>query len=158
MSDQSNLEALVESAIVAALTPAVTAVAPTLSVVGFWQPAAEGNIKVSKRSVIDVKVPPRESETWDHEQVVLRPLVAVQLTAEDDERGALLTAVSAAVLGVLGTWDADDDAAASALSVAGIFRCDAVMFGQGGDCAFDASEKMWFAIFPINIKGCLVTA
>ncbi len=146
---QAQLERLIEAKIVAALETAVT----DRGVIGFWQAAAAGRVKHLAGSLCAVRVTPRESEGWDSRNVTLHVFINVRGAAEDDPTGALVAAASEAAVGVFGAWDTDDDAAAAALDIDNLFRCDAVSFAPGGDCGYDEQVSAWFAMWAVNIKG-----
>lgn len=146
------LEQLIEAKICAALSAVVTG----LPVIGFWQPAAAGTVKDRPRSCIDVTVKPRSCEGWGSDVLNLRAVVSIESANDDDPTGAILSAAVEKTLGVVAAWDTDDDAAAAALNITSIFRCDAVMFAPGGDCGLDDAQGVRFASVMVDIAGCLI--
>lgn len=151
MSDATHaqLERLLEAQIVTALE----AVISDRPVIGFWQAVSDGLVKTVGGSTVAVRMQPRESVGWDARNVTMHLLVNIKGASEDDPTGAAMVAAFEAALGVFGEWDTDDDAAAAALDVTGLFRCDAVMFAPGSDCGWDEASGAWFAVLAIDIKG-----
>jgi len=143
------VERLVEAKIVTAIAAAV---AP-LQVFDFWTAAAAGTEKQRPLSYIDVCVMPRVGVAHNSDAVTLRSFVNIVCAVADDATGAKLPTAFEAVNGVIGAWDSDDDAAAASLDVDGAFRCDAVMFTDGGDCGFDSAAQVWFATIMLEVKG-----
>ena len=122
----------------------------------FWSPTDEGLSKESARTCFEVRVLPRESEGYSSRQITLRAVLSVIASREDDATGAHMTEMFEALLGIIGGWDKDNDASAAALDIAGVFRCDGVMFGSGGDCGYDEQRASWYATMAVEIVGCLV--
>jgi hypothetical protein len=148
---RAQIERLTEANIGAAIR-AVT----TRHVELFWSPTDEGLSKESARTCFEVRVLPRESEGYSSRQITLRAVLAVIASREDDATGAHMTEMFEALLGIIGGWDKDNDASAAALDIAGVFRCDGVMFGSGGDCGYDEQRASWYATMAVEIVGCLV--
>jgi hypothetical protein len=121
----------------------------------FWSPTDEGLSKESARTCFEVRVLPRESEGYSSRQITLRAVLSVIASREDDATGAHMTEMFEALLEIIGDWDKDNDAASAALDIAGVFRCDGVMFGAGGDCGYDEQRAAWYASIEIEIVGCL---
>ncbi len=119
----------------------------------FWSPTDEGLSKESARTCFEVRVLPRESEGYSSRQITLRAVLSVIASREDDATGAHMTEMFEALLGIIG--DKDNDAASAALDIAGVFRCDGVMFGAGGDCGYDEQRTAWYASIEIEIVGYL---
>lgn len=122
----------------------------------FWSPTDEGLSKESARTCFEVRVLPRESEGYSSRQITLRAVLSVIASREDDATGTHMTEMFEALLGIIGDWDKDNDASAAALDIAGVFRCDGVMFGSGGDCGYDEQRASWYATMAVEIVGCLV--
>jgi hypothetical protein len=148
---RAQIERLTEANIGAAIR-AVT----TRHVELFWSPTDEGLSKESARTCFEVRVLPRESEGYSSRQITLRAVLSVIASREDDATGAHMTEMFEALLGIIGDWDKDNDASAAALDIAGVFRCDGVMFGSGGDCGYDEQRASWYATMAVEIVGCLV--
>ena len=146
----AQIERLLEAQIVAALADAVT----DRPVIGFWQQAPAGQVKATDRTCVEVRVSPRSAEGFESDILTLQVVIAIQAAVEDDPAGAGMPAAYEAVVGVTDAWDADDDAAALALSVDSIFRCDAVM-PAGGDCGFDDAVGAWYVTVQFMVRGCV---
>lgn len=146
------LEQLIEAKICAALAAVITA----RPVVGFWQPAPEGEVKSRPRSCLEVTVKPRACEGWGSDIRAFRVVIAIESAGEDDATGATIPADYAAAVGVLEKWQGEDnDATATALSVSG-FDAQGFNFADGGDCGLDPQTAVWFAVIQCEIKGCTV--
>lgn len=145
-----QIERLLEAQIVAALAAVIT----DRPVIGFWQPAEDGGVKASDRTCVEVRVQPRSAEGYESDILTFPVVIAIQAAVEDDPAGSRLPAAYEAALTVTDAWDSDDDAAALALSVDAIFRCDAVM-PAGGDCGFDDAVGAWFITIQFMVRGCV---
>ena len=148
----ASLEQLIEAKICAALETVIT----TRPVIGFWQPALEGEVKERPRSCIEVTVKPRGSDGWGSGVRSFRVVISIEAAGETDATGATIPADYAAVVGVLETWQSDDSEATSdALSVDG-FEAQGFNFDDGGECGLDTQTAVWFALLHCEIKGCKV--
>ena len=148
---RAHVERLIEANIGAAIS-ALTSRHVEL----FWTPALEGLTKEAARTCFVVRVLPRESEGYSSRNITLSAALSVVASREDDETGAHLTEMFEDLLGLVGTWDMDSDAAAAALDIADTFRCDGVMFAAGGDCGYDEQKASWYASVEVEIVGCLI--
>ncbi len=149
---------LLEADVEARLTAACTAVSPGLQVVGFWDVASEGAVKTNPRSVIRVRVMPRENETWGLPVATLHAEVSIICDQAEDPTGALTIAAFKAVSAVFAAWQKDEAAASAALSLANAFRADAVLFAAGGECGYDDKNGAWYVTIMLDIKGCVLDA
>lgn len=125
-------------------------------VISFWSSTPEGLTKETARTCFEVRVLPRESEGYSSRQITLTCAVSVVASTEDDATGHHLTSMVETLMGVIGTWCMDDDAAAAALDIDGVFRCDGVKFATGGDCGYDEQRASWYAMMAVEIVGCLI--
>ena len=148
------IEAQVEALIVAACTGVCT----DLNVVGFWDAAAEGTVKTNPRSAVSVRITPRANDTWGLPVVTLHASVSVLMDQAEDPTGALMIAAFASLSALLAGWQKDEEAASAALSIADVFRADAVLFADGGDCGYDETTGAWYATIMLDIKGCVLDA
>lgn len=149
---------LLEADVEALLTAACTAASPGLQVVGFWDVASEGAVKTNPRSAVGVCVMPRENETWGLPKVTLHAAVRIICDQAEDPTGSLTIAAFKAVSAVFAAWQKDEDAASAALSLANVFRADAVLFAAGGDCGYNDEKGAWYATIMLDIKGCVIDA
>lgn len=151
MSTRAQVERLVEKKIGDAIT-ALT----SRPVVLFWNATPEGLTKETARTCYEVRMLPRESVGYSSRQITLKCTVSAVASTEDDATGGHLTEMFEAVMGLIGTWDMDSDAAAEALDIDGVFRCDGVMFASGSDCGYDEQRAAWYVSVEIQIVGCLI--
>lgn len=145
----ATLERLIEAKIATAIAGAVT----ERQVLAFRTAADAGEVKSQSPSSVEIRIQPRESVGWDSDNITLHGIITVMSAAADDPRGAQLQTDYEAVMGVFDGWDSDDDAAAAALDIAGVFGCDAVMFPPGGDNGYDDATGIWYETIMLDIKG-----
>lgn len=143
------LERLIEAKIATAISAAVT----DRQIMAFRTAAAAGTVKRQNASSVSIRIAPRECEGWDSDLVTLHAVVIVQAAAADDATGASLQSAFETVMGIFDGWDSDDDAAAAALEIAGLFACDAVMFAPGGDNGYDDATSIWYETIMLDITG-----
>lgn len=126
------------------------------AIILFWSSVPEGLTKESARTCYEVRMLPRESEGYSSRMITLTCVVSVVASTEDDATGRHLTSMVETLMGVIGAWCMDDDEAAAALDIDGVFRCDGVKFAPGGDCGYDEQRASWYATMAVEIVGCLV--
>ena len=148
------LEADVEELIVTAVIGAT----PGMVCQGFWAPAPTGEVKERPRSHVGVMVMPREHQSWGQPFVTLHAAVTIFSDGAEDPDGAAILAAYKAVAGLFAGWQADESAAATALSISGTWDAHGVIFAAGGDSGFDDTRGAWYATIMLDIKGVLSAA
>lgn len=146
------LEKSVEAKIVAA----VAAVVSGSQVLGWWQPALDGDTKRQTLSSVLVTVRPRSNESFGSKIVSLHGRIDIRSACADDPAGDKLSDLAGTVFGLLESWNKTAAAMVSALEVSGVFSPGGFIFTDGGDADYDDQQGCWFATVSFQVKGCIL--
>lgn len=150
MSEPSFLEKDVELAAITAIREVIT----DRPVSGFWNPILTDVSATDQKTCVEVTCSPRTG-SWGSGIISLTIDINAQSDIENDVQGTRLATAFKALVGLLATWQANEETAATALSVPGVFRADAVLISGGDKPGADEALEVWFASVSIEVKGVI---
>lgn len=149
------LESVIESQLVAAIVAKLATASITgVAVQGFWDPAPQGDVKVSNidtGAIIFVRVPPRGYGSYGTPTARFNAQVVLDVAPSNDPSAATLAPIFKAIMDLLMSWKEDAAAASTALSAANEFQCDGVTIMPGGNIG--VTKTLWSVTTQLEIAG-----